>query len=103
MRLNDIQGSGSLINSADSVFIVHRVNDAYRQYFTRNKTTANTKELFEADNVLEVAKDRENGMTGLNVSLVYVSKNKRLIDKKFQFNKVYGWETFDFSGFEEIG
>jgi len=110
MRLNDIQGSGNMINLCDAVFIVHRVNIAYREYYSKNKNLKMSEEILSSDNVIEVAKDRENGQADLYIPLIFEQASKRLVDKSIQYPKKYGWETkteaatvsFSINDFEEI-
>lgn len=91
----DVLGSGNLTNAIDYLFLIHRMNEAWRTAMQDRQLSAiSKKRLTECDNILEVSKDRWTGKEGLNVRLDFREGSKRLIDKEDEMGKYkkYGWE-----------
>lgn len=92
LRLEDISGSGDLVNAVDNAFIIHRRNkdfeDRYKEF---SRTT-----LEACDNVVEICKDRENGTQDYFVPLWFDPKSKRLRNSPAEYI-TYGWRTEDVS------
>lgn len=90
LRLEDISGSGDIVNAVDNAFIIHRRNkdfeDRYKEF---SKTT-----LDPCDNVIEICKDRENGTQDYFVPLWFDIRSKRLKNDPAEYI-VYGWEHTD--------
>lgn len=91
LRMDDISGSGDLTNAADNVFIIHRVDEDYKrltQQFLRWKAT---NDLYRADNVIEICKDRDWGNRDIHVPLYFEKETKRLKNEPAEYVH-YGWE-----------
>lgn len=91
LRMDDISGSGDLSNAADNVFIIHRVDEDYKkatQQFFQWKTT---NPLYQADNVIEICKDRDLGNRDVYVPLYFEPETKRLKNDSAEYVR-YGWE-----------
>jgi len=95
LRLEDIGGAGDLSNAADNVFIIHRVNhdfikktgDEYDHKMPGNEN----QELYQATNVIEICKDRANGLQDFFVPLYYDPASKRLMNARDE-KKAYSWD-----------
>ena len=91
LRLDDVSGSGNIGNIVDNAFIVHRNNDDFR-----NKTKAEYKrpddwEGYQGSNVIEICKNRENGLQDFFIPLYYERETKRLKNYASE-NIIYGWD-----------
>lgn len=82
LRLKDISGTGNIANLVDSAFIVHRVNHdfvkGYLEEFCRKGTNEEDVPLFKATNVIEIAKDREEGIQDEFIPLWYEVESRRI-------------------------
>ena len=82
LRLTDISGSGNIANLVDSAFIVHRVNHdfkkGYMDEFCRPGTEEEDVMLFYSTNVIEIAKDREEGIQDEFIPLWYEPESRRV-------------------------
>jgi len=90
----DVLGTGNFSNAIDYMFIVHRINDAFRSHMEKRKLSKTSKEIAEkANNMIEIGKDRWTGKEGLNVPLKFCEDNKRLVDYQYPWtaNKEYSW------------
>ena len=83
----------------DNAFIIHRVNSDFKRL---SKLTFGWKEenpIYNATNVIEIAKDRDGGTQDEFIQLYYEPETKRL--KNFLAeNKIYGWNR-DNKGFSD--
>ena len=99
LRLDDISGTADLANAVDNAFIIHRVNSDFKRL---SKLTFGWKEenpIYNATNVIEIAKDRDGGTQDEFIQLYYEPETKRL--KNFPAeNKIYGWNR-DNKGFSD--
>ncbi|MGL6199886.1 MAG: AAA family ATPase [Lachnospiraceae bacterium] len=100
LRLDDISGTGDLGNAVDNAFIVHRVNNDFirlsKQMFGWNKED----DIYQATNVIEIAKDRDGGIQDVFIPLFYEKESKRLKNERAE-NKIYGWNKTD-DGFVSV-
>ncbi len=80
LRKNDISGSGDLTNTADNVFMVHRVNN---DFLTRVKEVY-PKLIIPPDvgNAVEIMKNRDLGVVDEMILLYFDSTCKTLTDVK---------------------
>jgi len=92
LRMDDISGSGDLSNAADNVFIIHRVDEDYKQATQQFFRWKADNELYRADNVIEICKDRDHGYRDTYIPLFFEPATKRLMNARDEF-KHYGWET----------
>ena len=90
----DVLGTGNFSNAIDYMFIVHRVNEAYKTHLAKRVMPKTIKAYIEdADNIIEIGKDRWSGREGLNIALKFYEDSKRLVDiyhAEDQFRE-YGW------------
>lgn len=103
LRLDDISGTGDLGNAVDNAFIVHRVNNDFKRLTKLTFGWQDDNEIYQATNVIEIAKDRDGGLQDIFIPLFYEKESKRL--KNYQAeNKIYGWnKTNDgFSSVEDL-
>lgn len=90
-RIEDVGGSGDIINTADTVLLIHRVT---RDFVTRAKDQYGWEEnnpVFEYSNIIEVAKDREFGTEDTLVGVYFEPKAKRFLNYKGE-NIKYSWQ-----------
>lgn len=96
LRLNDISGSGNISNLVDSAFIVHRVNHDFKKgfidEFCKKGTSEDDVPLFSATNVIEIAKDREEGVQDEFVPLWYEKESRRMLNNATEVIK-FEWTT----------
>ena len=92
LRLDDISGTADLGNAVDNAFIVHRVNNDFKRLSGEMFKWGPEHELYKATNVVEVAKERENGTQDLFIPLWYEPESKRLKNTPVEF-KWYSWEV----------
>lgn len=90
-RIEDVGGSGDLINACDCCIIVHRVTTDFKyrakEYFGWNEN----HELFAYDTLVEIAKDRDFGEEGTMFGLYFEKESKRFLNYNGE-NRVYGWD-----------
>lgn len=91
LRMDDISGSGDLSNAADNVFIIHRVDEDYKKATQQFFQWKSTNPLYEADNVIEICKDRDWGNRDIYVPLYFEKETKRLKNDRAEYIH-YGWE-----------
>lgn len=99
LRLDDISGTADLGNAVDNAFIIHRVNNDFIRLTKQMFGWKDDNALYQATNVIEIAKDRDGGLQDFFVPLFYEQESKRLKNNKAE-NKIYGWCNDD--GFEQI-
>lgn len=89
-RIEDIGGSGDLINACDTCIIVHRVTNDFKyrakDYFGWDENHP----LFEYDTLVEIAKDRDFGEEGTMIGLYFEKESKRFLNYRNE-SVVYGW------------
>ena len=94
LRKDSIAGTADLTNTADNVFIIHRVGkDFFRrgeEFFGKGKLD----EFEQCGNVIEVAKHRETGLVDFLVGLYYDIPSKRFKNDIGE-HIVYGWQPDD--------
>lgn len=100
MRLDDISGTGDIANMVDNAFVVHRVNHDFRKKTKEEYGWKDDSEHYLADNVIEVAKDRDGGLQDYFIDLFFDSASKRLMNS-VEENVVYSW-TQQKDGFETV-
>lgn len=100
LRLDDISGTGDLGNAVDNAFIVHRVNNDFIRLTKQMFDWKDDNELYQATNVVEIAKDRDGGLQDCFIPLYYEKETKRLRNTVVE-NKIYGWNR-DNDGFSSV-
>lgn len=78
IRLEDIAGTGNLANRIDNAFFIHRNNDDFKKRSKETKKWRDDHEAYQGTNVIEIAKDRHNGIVDVWVPLWYEPETKRL-------------------------
>ena len=100
LRLDDISGTADIGNAVDNAFIIHRVNNDFIRLTKQMFSWRDDEPLYEADNVIEIAKDRDGGLQDYFIPLYYEVESKRL-KNSFTENKIYSWNKKD-DGFTSV-
>lgn len=100
LRLDDISGTADLSNAVDAAFIVHRVNNDFKRLTAQEYKWKDDNPLYQASNVIEIAKDRDGGTQDFFVPLYYEVETKRLKNSPAE-TKQYGW-NLDKDGFAQL-
>ena len=90
IRKNDISGTSAIIDAADYIFILHRVNNDFRKSGGDFFGAANIQKFFEFSNVLEVSKDRMMGTQDYLVGMYYEIESRRFKNSNDE-KRIYGW------------
>lgn len=89
-RIEDVGGSGDIINTADTVLLIHRVTTDFKirakEYFGWD----DNHQVFQYSNLIEIAKDREFGNDDSLVGVYFEPISKRFLNEPNE-NKIYGW------------
>lgn len=101
LRLEDISGSNDIPNRVDNAFIMHRINEDFKDsYKTRFNKSAD--HMFpNATNVIEICKDRDGGIQDKFIPLYFERETKRLKNEIAEY-KQYDWGDSS-DGFAPIG
>ena len=91
IRKEDVSGSSDITNCADNVFILHRNTADFKSRSKEFFGWTDNHPIFEYDNQIEIAKDRENGAIENFIGLYYEKESKRILNYKGE-NHHYGWE-----------
>ena len=87
LRKEDISGSADLTNAVDNVFIVHRVNQDFKNRLQEfDKMAVTTFGKF--DNIIETCKNRRHGYQGF-IGLYFHPETKTFSQEKFQEKRYY--------------
>ena len=102
LRLDDISGTADLANAVDEAFIIHRNNTDFQKRTGEFFGWKSDNEIYECDNIIEIAKDRDGGTQDVFVPLFYERETRRL-KNSFEENKIYRWrkEKKEGTGFYE--
>lgn len=92
LRLDDISGAADLSNTVDDAFIVHRNNNDFKRLSKQMFGWKEDAYVYSGTNVIEVAKERENGLQDEFYPLYFEKETKRL-KNDFTENRIYGWNT----------
>lgn len=82
LRKYDISGTADLTNIADNVFIVHRVNNDFKKQTTEMFKWKTDNELYEFDNIVEICKNREQGIQDVFIGQYFEIETKRFLNYK---------------------
>ena len=104
LRLDDISGTADLANAVDNAFIIHRVNNDFKRlskamFFWKEDSEPGST-LYFADNVIEIAKDRDGGICDMFIPLYYEPETKRMKNDPAE-NVIYGWNYPDIKKYGE--
>lgn len=101
-RIEDVGGSGDIINTADTVLIVHRVTEDFKKRAWEHfRWKADDPEL-QYPTLIEIAKDREFGDDDSMVGVYFDPKSKRFLNYPGE-NIRYGWDVSPTQGRISIG
>jgi RecA-family ATPase len=92
LRLQDVSGSNDIVNRVDNAIIMHRVNHDFEDGSKREFHWKSDNEIYDASNVLEICKDRDNGTQDKFIPLFYEPETKRLKNDKAEAVQ-YSWMT----------
>ena len=91
-RIEDIGGSGDIINTADTVIFVHRVTEDFKKRADEYFGWKNTAPELKADNLIEVVKDREFGDDNSFIGVFFEPIAKRFLNMQGE-NVIYGFDV----------
>lgn len=91
LRLDDISGTADLGNAVDNAFIIHRNNNDFQRLSKQTFGWKDDNRIYQATNVIEIAKDRDGGNQDIFIPLWYEKETKRLKNDQTE-NKIYGWD-----------
>lgn len=91
-RIEDVGGSGDIINTADTVLLIHRVTKDFQIRAKEYFGWEDDNPAFEYSNIIEVAKDREFGNDDSMLGVYFEPQAKRFLNEKDE-NQHYGWEV----------
>lgn len=90
IRKNDISGTSAIIDAADYIFIIHRVNNDFRKSGGDFFGVQYIQDFYKYSNVIEVAKDRMMGTQDYLVGMYYEMESRRF--KNSEDERIfYGW------------
>ena len=87
LRKEDISGSADLTNAVDNVFIVHRVNQDFKNRLQEFDKMA-VNEFGKFDNIVETCKNRRHGYQGF-IGLFFHPETKTFSKEKYQEKRYY--------------
>lgn len=90
IRKTDISGTSTIIDAADYVFIIHRVNNDFRKAGGEFFGVEYIKTFFCYGNVIEVAKDRMMGVQDFLCGMYYEQESRRFKNTNDE-KRAYGW------------
>ena len=82
LRKYDISGTADLTNIADNVFIVHRVNNDFKKQTMEMFKFNKDDELYSYDNIVEICKNREQGIQDMFIGQYFEIETKRFLNYK---------------------
>lgn len=91
LRKNDISGSADLTNIADNVFIMHRVNNDFKNKTKEMYKWPDNHDIYKYSNIIEVCKNRDFGVEDVFIGMYFEKESKRLLNQKEE-QKKYAWE-----------
>lgn len=86
LRKTDISGSADLSNAVDNVFIIHRVNEDFKKAYMDFFKTKNDEPIFMRNSVIEICKNREEGIQDEMVGLYFQKETKQFTT--YQANEI---------------
>lgn len=90
-RIEDVGGTGDIINAADTVLFVHRVTNDFVLRAEETLGWDKKNPIFKFSNIIEIAKDREFGTDDTMIGLYFEPKAKRFLNVDGE-NIHYNWE-----------
>jgi predicted ATP-dependent serine protease len=92
IRKEDVSGSSDLTNAVDNVFILHRNTTDFKIRAKEFFGWKDDNPIFQYDNIIEIAKDRELGMIETLIGFYFQVESKRILNAKEE-NFIYGWDN----------
>ena len=90
-RIEDVGGSGDIINTADTVIFVHRVTKDFKKRAIDDLRWDAGDPALKYDNLIEVVKDREFGDDNSFIGVYFEPKAKRFLNVREE-NVTYGFD-----------
>lgn len=90
LRLDDVLGSTSLASLTDNAIIIHRNNNDFKRLSAEMFHWTQDNPVYTGTNVVEIAKDRDNGTQDVFIPLWYEPESKRLKNTASE-NINFGW------------
>lgn len=91
-RIEDVGGSGDIINTADTVIMVHRVTKDFKSRAKQYFEWSDNNPAFEFSNIIEIAKDREFGDDDSLIGVYFDPRSKRFLNRRDEVIR-YGWDV----------
>lgn len=91
LRKTDISGTADITNTADNVFIIHRVNTDFKRFTKQDLGLKEDNPLYSFNNVIEICKNRDLGISDEFIGLYFEKESKRFLNAKEELRR-YGWE-----------
>lgn len=93
LRKYDISGTADLTNLADNVFIVHRVNNDFKnqikEMFKWKNDSEAYKEICKYDNIVEICKNREHGVQDIFIGQYFELTTKLFLNSLDEHKNYY--------------
>ena len=80
IRKEDVSGSSDITNCADQVFILHRNTADFKVRSREFFGWKDNESIYSYDNIIEIAKDRENGNIEKLLGFYYEKESKRVLN-----------------------
>ena len=90
LRKESIAGTANLTNLCDNLLILHRVGRDFEKRAKEFLGEETVQKLLEFDTVMEVAKNRSQGVVDLFIGLYYERETRRMKNEQAE-NIIYGW------------
>lgn len=90
-RIEDIGGSGDIINTADTVVFVHRVTEDFKKRADEYFGWKDGAPELKFDNLIEIVKDREFGDDNSYIGVFFEPTAKRFLNMRGE-NVIYGFD-----------
>ena len=91
LRKESVKGAGDITDAADNVFLIHRVGDDFEKRATEFLGKERVANLIMYDNVVEIAKNRDYGVSDMFVGLYFEQESRRYKNSKAE-QIHYDWE-----------
>lgn len=91
LRKESVKGAGDITDAADNVFLIHRVGDDFEKRATDFLGKERVANLIMYDNVIEIAKNRDYGVSDMFVGLYFEQESRRYKNSKAE-QIHYDWE-----------
>lgn len=96
LDLYDVSGSANLINLAHRSFALNRISPKMKKGELRKRGDGWLKEPIPYDVVINVIKDRMNGMNGTEFGLYYDKASRRFFTNPAEYDWQYNWDKTDY-------